>query len=187
MLEHRRPPEGAHRYMPVRAAAFRDAVDAAEVDPSRFTFVDMGCGKGAALILAIEAGFSRVIGVEFDGELAGICSENLRTSGTVRRSGARAEVVHADAAAYELPSEPLVLFLYNPFEGPPLQQVADNLERSLREAPRDVRVIYLFPLERHRFDACDELEVAASNTANGSPRSRPGDQYVIYRAVHASV
>ena len=50
------------------------------------TFVDYGCGKGRVLLLAAEAGFIRLIGVEFAPELATVCEANLR-----RRRGADQE------------------------------------------------------------------------------------------------
>jgi SAM-dependent methyltransferase len=172
--------DGVHGYMPIRPRTFRRALAAAGAPAGELTFVDLGCGKGAALVLASEYGFRRVVGVEFDGELAGVAARNLRESPTVRRSGARAEVVHADATRYGLPDEPLLVYLYNPFAGPTLQGVVDNVAASLRAAPRDLWVVYVYPLERHRFDAAAGLAVAASR--EDGPADRPGDRFVIYRS-----
>lgn len=171
-----------HGYMPVRQRTFRRVITQAVGDPGGFTFVDLGCGKGAALVLAADLGFRRVIGVEYDRDLAAVAAANLRASPTVRRSGAEAEVVEADCTAYELPSGPLVVYMYNPFTGSTLQAVVDLLEESLRKEPRDVRVAYLHPLERQRFERSGGLEIAASYTDRDHPGLRPGDSYVIYRS-----
>jgi predicted RNA methylase len=41
------------------------------------TFVDIGSGKGRALIIAAEYAFKRIIGVEYSPSLATICRRNL--------------------------------------------------------------------------------------------------------------
>ncbi len=187
VLRHSAAPEGAHDYQPVRTESFLRALNAVPVDPAKFTFVDFGCGKGAALVLAAEQGFSRVIGVEFDPVIAAACARNLRQSPTVVRSGCLAEVACTDAADFVLPDEPLVIFFYNPFSGAVLQAVVNALEVSLKDAPRDMWVVYVNPLERERFDDSRRLGEVASHTENQAPRSRPGDRYVIYRALRHSV
>ena len=59
---------GAARYEPIQPEFFAHLVERLPaIEPSDFTFVDVGSGKGRALILAAVAGFRTVIGVEFDG------------------------------------------------------------------------------------------------------------------------
>lgn len=118
-------------------------LSALPLDPADATFVDLGCGKGRALVLALDHGFRRVVGVEFSAELAAVADENVRAY-AARRSGVqRAEVVTGDAADYRFPPGPLVIYLYNPFHGPLVQRVMDNLAASLADDPRPVWVVYL--------------------------------------------
>src|SRR5713226_561215 len=58
----------------------------------RVTFVDLGCGKGRALILAHEAGFRNLIGVEMSPKLAAAARSNLQ------RLGIAATIVEGNAA-----------------------------------------------------------------------------------------
>src|SRR5207245_5268496 len=46
--------------------------------PSQLTFVDFGCGKGRALVLAAEHGFRRVLGIECDAQLFAAAQRNAR-------------------------------------------------------------------------------------------------------------
>ena len=50
-----------------------------------------------------------------------------------------------DARVYDVPADVSVVFLFNPFAGPVLGAVLDNIRRSLREAPRKLALIYICP------------------------------------------
>lgn len=106
------------------------------IDPSRFTYLDFGCGKGRTLICASTAGFRRVIGVEVSPELAAIARHNLAAKGIA------AEVVTGDVRTFDFPEEPLVLFMYNPFFGDIMSEIVDRLEQSLASCPREIYIIY---------------------------------------------
>lgn len=124
------------RYQPVDEDIFRRAV--CDVWRS-WTFVDIGCGKGRALILAHEAGFSKLIGVEFSGSLCRIARQNLD------HLKIEASIYRQDAANFALPKEPLVLFFYNPFGERIMRQVLSHLGDSRRI------VVYVNPLHRNAF------------------------------------
>lgn len=112
----------------------------------RVTFIDLGCGKGRALILAREAGFRDLIGVEMSAKLAKAAIRNLR------KLDIAAEIVTCDAGAYRFPDRPIVVFLYNPFGVPTMQKVIEHLpERG------ESYVIYVNPQHRPVFSGFDEL------------------------------
>jgi hypothetical protein len=50
-------------------------------------------------------------------------------------------VVLGDAATYQIPEEPLVLYFYNPFGIEVKRQVVDNVRRSLEQNQRPITVI----------------------------------------------
>jgi hypothetical protein len=52
------------------------------------------------------------------------------------------EVIEADAAQYDFPPTPLVVFFYNPFSQDVFREVLGNLRRSLAANPRPCFVIY---------------------------------------------
>jgi hypothetical protein len=103
--------------------------------------------------LASQLGFNRVIGVEFSAWAAGIAVRNIRTFRGNRAGLGSCSIVVADALEYQLPNEPLVLYLSLPFE-PPLSERFFN------------RVVEVF--ERHRkpiricvVGSIDSVDVAA--------------------------
>jgi SAM-dependent methyltransferase len=135
------------RYEPTRARPFRRLLREAGVTP-RGTFVDIGCGKGRVLMLAVEHGFARVTGVDYSPALCALAQRNLDI--LRGRTGLRFDAtVHAmDAADYAFQPDDTVVFLYNPFDETVLRGVLDNLGASLRAHPRELRLIYHRPLWR---------------------------------------
>lgn len=128
------------------------ALDALKLDPSRFVFVDFGCGKGRVLLRAATRSFRRVEGIELSRPMYEIALENIdhaKTAGLVRSP---VVVHHSDVAAYALPEEPLVLYMFNSFGAVVLRQLLENVNRSLRECPRECYFIYLNPVHQDQFD-----------------------------------
>lgn len=105
------------------------------------TFLDLGAGKGRALLLAAALPFRSIVGVEYSASLVEVARENIDWVGDPRLS-----VVCADAAAYELPPEPLVIFLYNPFGDKVMRGVIRNVGESIARTPRRVVVVYFTPV-----------------------------------------
>jgi SAM-dependent methyltransferase len=141
------PAIAAHgeRYQPIEEAALVDAVAWIGIDPRRFTFIDLGCGKGRALIIAARLGFRRIIGVELIGELAATARRNLA------RLGIDTAVVETqDAGEFQFPAEPVVLFLYNPFKISVVVRVIDNLRAAQNP---ELFVVYKAPECAAAFDA----------------------------------
>jgi SAM-dependent methyltransferase len=137
-------------YQPVSPEQFREMMAAlalhlgAKSDFSQFTFIDIGCGKGRALLLATEYGFRRIIGIELLPELERIAHENVRA---FKRRGENTEIdlICGDATTFNFPAEPLVVFLFNPLPEPALRTFLQNLESSLRQNPRRLWMIYANP------------------------------------------
>lgn len=92
----------------------------------RWPFVDLGCGKGRGLILAHEAGFRNLSGVEFSPALCKIARKNLQ------HCGIQANVICADATQFVFPNEPAVVFMYNPFGPSIMQKVLANIGTAPR-------------------------------------------------------
>lgn len=84
-------------------------------DWHRFTFVDIGCGKGRVLLLAAIHGFKRIVGVEFAPALCQVAKQNL-----VSFSGPHPlewSIINADATTVTLPGDvPLLIYCFNPFK-----------------------------------------------------------------------
>lgn len=80
-----------------------------------YTFLDVGCGKGRVLMLASDAPFQRIIGVELSPALTAIAEANLTTWNAVPHACGNVEVLHMDALAAPIPESPVVLYIYNSF------------------------------------------------------------------------
>ncbi len=133
-------------YVPVRVtnahAALRDLPCG---DLSKYTFIDMGSGKGRMLFVASEYPFRKVMGVEFSGDLHEEAKVNIGTYKHGRQLCGDIESVHADAATFEFPDEKLVIYMFNPFGPEVMRAMLANLERSLERSPRHVVVVMLWP------------------------------------------
>jgi predicted RNA methylase len=123
-----------------------------------YTFVDIGCGKGRALLLASEFPFKSVVGVELSDILVQSAKENLRRYPAERRRCAAVEVHCMDASLYDIPSGPLLLYFFHPFGESVLTKVVQRIVASYEASPRDIRVIYSVPLMDHVWATVKFLE-----------------------------
>ncbi len=158
--------------VPVLALKAMDRVLPDEVDD--LVFVDLGSGKGRVLVYASGRRFHRIIGVEFAAELHSVASENIERGRHPRQRCADIEVVLGDAVEFEIPDDPCVFFLFNPFERPVLEQVVDNIRVSFERNPRPMYVVYHNPVYASAFDEIALFERAWSRT-----RSRRSECYEV--------
>lgn len=145
LSEHEAYMHAVH-YQPTPQRRFRQLMQALPIARDKFVFIDLGCGMGKALLLASELGFGRVIGVEFDPELARAAQANCRSFLSRQPMSANAtevEVVCGDAAEYRFPPEPTVVYCFNPFDGVIMRRVAANLDASLEAHHRQLFFVYL--------------------------------------------
>jgi len=117
-------------YQPIPEDQFREMMRALNIDFSRFTFIDIGSGKGRALMLASEYGFRRIIGVELLPELDRIARQNL-TRLRERGKNLPVELVCGDATDFVFPAEPTVVFLFNPLPTSSLARMLQNIKGNL--------------------------------------------------------
>ena len=102
--------------------------------------LDLGCGKGGALLTMAMFPFRRIAGLELCPEILRIAQENMARAGLNR-----VELIHGDAALFTDYDDFTHIYLYNPFPEPVLRSVLHNLEDSLRRAPRRLTLIYKNP------------------------------------------
>lgn len=160
-------------YEPIELDVFDDILDALPIAPPGYCFIDFGSGKGRALVLAAEAGFRRVIGVEYAQALHAIALENIAMYTRDRRSACRIEAHWQDAARFVLPRCQSVFFLYNPFDGVMMRKVLHRIETSWRRAPRDLIIVYRNPVHAHVLDESTVFEPLLMRSAYRLYRARP--------------
>jgi hypothetical protein len=143
----------------------------------RFTFIDLGSGKGRAVLLASAQPFKKIVGVEIAEELTAIARNNLVRYPAHRRRCHEIDLICMDAASFAFPDDPMILYMYNPFEGPVMAEVAANLAASFRAHPRRIVVLYLVPQLAAVWDRLDLFARKASPSAwaiyDSEPPSEP--------------
>jgi SAM-dependent methyltransferase len=132
----------------------------AGIDPRQYNFIDFGSGKGRALVLAAEAGFRKVIGVEISPALHEVAIRNVATYRQQRPQAGPIELRCGNATAFELPPGDTLLFFFNPFREATLRAVISNAARAWRQQPRKLTVAYCNPLHLDFFNEFDFLEPA---------------------------
>ncbi len=151
-------------YYGIAPSVFHAAIDSLPIEHTRFTLCDIGSGKGRGVLLATRYPFRNVYGIEIVPELHAIALQNLGNYTGEMSPQTRVELLNKDATEFIFPIEPLVLFFYHPFCRPVLQQVLQNLGRSLKEHPREVFVVYINPELRGVLDRTSFLEKVSEVT-----------------------
>jgi len=125
-------------------ARWRETLPGGPRRVSAYTFVDVGAGKGRALLLAAGAPFRKVIGVELNEDLARTARRNVARWSSLVRPRAKIRVMHADAMEFRWPRGPLLVYLYNPFACELVEQLAAKLADA---APANglVDLLYINP------------------------------------------
>lgn len=159
-------------YEPVTPGKFRAMVRAAGIAPRQFTFVDYGCGKGRALLLAAKLGFARSIGIEIEPALHEAARRNVAA---FRRAcpGAGDIVLRlGDATVFAPPAdEDALLFFYNPFGEPLMAKAVATIEAACRAAPRRRIVAYRNPVHAAVLERSPVFERMALNRSYALYRS----------------
>lgn len=167
-------------YQPTEPALFREMMASLALEFDQFTFVDLGSGKGRTLLMASEYPFRRIVGVELIEELHRAAEENIRGYQSATQQCKRIEAVCMDAREFEFPTEPLVLYLFNPLPERALSEVLRRLEKTLAQAPRAAWVVYHNPLLETALGASGYLEKAGGTAqysvyrTTGQPRATTG-------------
>jgi hypothetical protein len=117
----------------------------AVADPREYTFVDLGCGLGKAMALASEFPFRRIVGVDFAPDLHAACLANLATLRAPSQQCFDLSAVRCDALDFALPTSPLALFLYNPFDEEVMAPLVRNVAASYESDRRPIVVLYDTP------------------------------------------
>jgi hypothetical protein len=139
--EYEAIPDERHRYEPTPWSSLPKIFKHLRLDFRRFTFIDMGAGKGRVILTASMLPFRSVIGVEFSPELCRIADNNLRTCRFLRRQAGDARIMECDATKFVPPDTPCVFFFLNPFSTRLMKLVINNIYDSYHQNPRDIYLI----------------------------------------------
>ena len=152
-------------YYAISPSTLTQALQRLPIDPALFTFVDLGCGKGRALLVAAQHGFLNLLGVELSPPLAAIARRNLP----------HAQILTADAATVLYPSGPLLLFLYHPFLAPLLRRVLTNLLNQ--QHGRAIYLLYANPTYPRVFTRLKRFTLLWDLSFSFSPEDAAADRH----------
>jgi len=104
------------------------------------TFVDYGCGAGRVMIIAAEAGFGKVIGIDLSPQLIELCRSNLKQYSRINNTSEMI-VLEQDASQYIPPGDSNVFFFFVPFSLEVYSKAIQNIEVSLKAKHRTIYIL----------------------------------------------
>ena len=120
------------RYGGAAPSVFKEILDRISIKHKDCTFIDIGSGKGAALFQASDYPFKQIIGVEFAQALHETALRNIANFRSKTQQCKNITAICMDAAVYQFPEGPWVLFFNTLFGVPIWKLVAENIARSPR-------------------------------------------------------
>jgi SAM-dependent methyltransferase len=139
----------------------------------RYTFLDVGAGKGRALLVASQHPFHQVTGIELNPQLAEIARSNLRLFAEHPHASplAPATLIEGDALEAPLPETPTIAFLFHPFEAPVLRRFLARAKQHFAQAPGAFDILYV----NAEHAAVLDRDRAFTRLFNGLVPMSPGD------------
>jgi hypothetical protein len=111
----------------------------------RYTLLDVGAGKGRAILTASQHPFHHVTGIELNPRLAAIARANIKAFASSASAAPLAPVslLEGDALEVPLPETPTVVTLFHPFEAPVLRRFLSRLEQHFAQRPNQLDLLYI--------------------------------------------
>ncbi len=108
-------------------------------------FLDVGAGKGRAVLLASQYPFLQVEGIELNPHLADVARANVARWSNHPQSDALAPIVlrEGDATRLPLPAAPTLAYLFHPFEIGLLRRFMRHVTASVKAQPRPFDLVYV--------------------------------------------
>jgi len=143
---------------------FSKSIKSLPIKNSDFTFIDLGSGKGRALMYAALSGFKKIIGIEFSSHLHKIAESNIQNFYKKKPLDCSIELVQIDATKYQFPNENLIIFMYNPFIGVTMQKVIRNLQIWSKKYNRSFYIVYMNPVAPKYIEQTTQITQLESNS-----------------------
>jgi SAM-dependent methyltransferase len=181
-------------YFGVPPSRFLHAIERWQATPSiqplqEYRMVDVGCGKGRAVLLASAMPFRDVIGIELHPALAATAEANLATW---RQKGK--VVTDTSIRCADGPSEfpdlllgPTLVYLYNPFRAPVLHALLSAILAGHHHLKAPVDILYLYPEHENVFKDYPQFnllwheDIAISREDENDGLSSSTDPCCLYR------
>lgn len=133
----------ANRYQGTPIAVLHRIIRRLKLDRHRFTFIDLGSGKGRVLLIAAQYPFKSVIGVEFSRTLHDVAVSNIQKFIGAGATQTSVTSINCDAGEFDFSGiGDKIVFCYNPFAADLMIRVLDNLAAPAR-TPGETIFAYL--------------------------------------------
>jgi SAM-dependent methyltransferase len=109
---------------------------------ARYTFIDIGSGKGKLLLLATRYPFKRIIGVEYAPALHAIAMSNVAQFTRSGNATGNISPVQGDATTFALPPGPIVAMLFNALDRATTARLVVSLVAQRTESNDPIFLIY---------------------------------------------
>jgi SAM-dependent methyltransferase len=124
--------------------------------------LDIGCGKGGALITMSKYPFKYVDGLDISNHLLSVAKSNLNKI-SVRKN----RFFCSNAATFKAYDDYSYLYMYNPFPCEIMKLVITNIISSLKVKPRAMTIIYMNPVCHHVIEDQSEFMVVRKFVHSG--------------------
>lgn len=125
LAEDGRPLGDRSAAFPCHPRVLRHALMKLKITPQD-VFMDIGCGKGRALVEAHRFSFGRLVGVDM------ISSHISITRGNLQKLGVDPELILGDARTVTFPEDASICFLFKPFPEEVIQECVQRLGSNVR-------------------------------------------------------
>ncbi len=139
------PTFGTWMYGPVNPDFFHEMLRALPIRFEDYGFVDVGAGKGLALMLASDYPFRELVGVEFSPPLVEAGKKNLAIFERATGRDLRVEWVCDDFMRHAIAPRPALFFMNAPFPDEIAARAIRHVEASIAAHPRKVILLYRKP------------------------------------------
>ncbi|MGC8659673.1 MAG: class I SAM-dependent methyltransferase [Desulfomonilaceae bacterium] len=120
------------------------------------SIIDLGCGKGGALITFSRFSFKSIDGVDVSQELLLIARSNLSKLGVEKTT-----LFCSDAATFTDLQKYRFIYMFNPFPTSVMSHVVVNINESVAKYPRKLTIIYRNPVCHDIIVSNSDFRVAA--------------------------
>jgi SAM-dependent methyltransferase len=151
-----------------------------------YTFLDLGCGKGRAVLLASEFGFREAVGVELNAGLAEIARANAAIWTAAVKAGSPIRIECKDATEVDWPSGPCLVYLYNPFSKNVMRAIVEVMHEQFGGRRDELEIVYQKPEEAASLENDFEMvwggvcELSEEDRVS-DPVADPRDETRVYR------
>jgi SAM-dependent methyltransferase len=179
----------ALHYQGVQPSILRKCLDLISVSEA-MTFIDIGCGKGRALIVAADYPFRKLIGIELSDFVLAKARANFNLLKKTNSRYADITLLQGDASNPPLDRGINVLAFVNSFTDDPIHALIENMRKHLEAFPEsEIWLIAYNPVSFQEFDDSGFLKryYAAKldfepDEAATAPNGNTYDSVIIYQS-----